>query len=95
MCWNALSAVSATAVAAAAVPLLLIGSAQVSTAHFAVIVEDDPDLWMPQNGAPGCSQVRQLLATAPDMILDITLLFFKYTAGEHRSSPASSVAGGH
>eukprot|EP00882_Tetradesmus_deserticola_P006173 GHRQ01006498.1.p1 GENE.GHRQ01006498.1~~GHRQ01006498.1.p1 ORF type:complete len:314 (+),score=40.13 GHRQ01006498.1:534-1475(+) len=53
---------------------------QVSSAHFAIIVDDDFEAWMPQAAAPGCSQVRKMLEGAPDTIIDLQLFFFKYAA---------------
>lgn len=53
---------------------------QVSSAHFAVLVEDDFEAWMPQAAAPGCAQVRKVLEGAPDAILDLQLFFFQYAA---------------
>lgn len=48
---------------------------QTGTAHLAIIVEDDNDLWLPAEA--GCADVAAVLAAAPDIILDLQLYFFK------------------
>lgn len=53
---------------------------QTSTAHGSMLVEDDFDAWMPTG--TGCDAIKQVLSAAEDIILDITLVFFKYAAGE-------------
>lgn len=53
---------------------------QASTAHFAILIEDDFNYWMPTG--TNCEQLKFVLDAAVDVILDMTLLFFKYAAGE-------------
>eukprot|EP00775_Hariotina_reticulata_P008464 gene8464-8648_t len=48
---------------------------QVSTAHGLILVEDD-QFWLPWNSG-SCGIIFALLRTAPDLMLDITLLFFQ------------------
>eukprot|EP00882_Tetradesmus_deserticola_P009431 GHRQ01009955.1.p1 GENE.GHRQ01009955.1~~GHRQ01009955.1.p1 ORF type:complete len:324 (+),score=113.19 GHRQ01009955.1:482-1453(+) len=51
---------------------------QTSTSHGAIIVEDDP-FWLPA-GRGLCGHLQALLATSPEVLLDISLLFFKLAA---------------
>lgn len=60
---------------------------QAGTAHGAIIIEDDNDLWLPAEN--GCSEVADVLSTASDTVLDLQFYFFRkpnpkngvYTAG--------------
>lgn len=64
---------------------------QTSTAHGAIIVEDS-EWWLPCNR--GCSQVWSLMKTAPEMLLDITMLWFAYSplgVGLFAADPAMQV----
>lgn len=48
---------------------------QTSTSHGSIIIEDDP-FWLPARRGL-CGPMQALIATAPEVLLDISLLFFK------------------
>lgn len=60
--------------------LLVSGSSalQTSTTHGVLLVDDDP-FWLPYSRG-SCSNVYALLKTAPDTLLDISLLWFQKDA---------------